>query len=117
MPSLLAGTRAFSSLDQGRTTIGNLIQTLLREKLVDRMHVWTHPVTIGVGKRLFAEGTRPATWKLMNSRVGDAGVIIHLRAAGRARDRHGGRVIEGTVRWRRPITHPRRRVSVRLPDA
>jgi len=55
---------------------GNLIQTLLREKLVDCMHVWTHPVTIGAGKRLFADGTRPATWKLVKSRVGNAGVII-----------------------------------------
>ena len=55
---------------------GNLIQTLLREHLIDRMHVWTHPVTIGVGKRLFADGTGPATWKLVNGRVGDAGVIL-----------------------------------------
>ena len=55
---------------------GTLIQTLLREKLVDRMHLWTHPVTIGTGKRLFAEGTSSATWKLVTSRVGDAGVIV-----------------------------------------
>jgi dihydrofolate reductase len=55
---------------------GNLIQTLLREQLVDRMHVWTHPVTIGSGKRLFADGTRPATWKVVKSRVGAGGVII-----------------------------------------
>lgn len=54
---------------------GNLIQTLLREKLVDRMHVWTHPVTIGTGKRLFADGARPGTWKVVKSRVGKAGVI------------------------------------------
>jgi len=55
---------------------GTLIQTLLLEKLVDRMHVWTHPVTIGTGKRLFAAGAISATWKLVKSRVGDAGVII-----------------------------------------
>jgi dihydrofolate reductase len=55
---------------------GNLIQTLLRERLVDRMHVWTHPVTIGTGKRLFADGTRPGTWKLVKSRVGNSGVIV-----------------------------------------
>jgi hypothetical protein len=28
------------------------------------------------GAQLFAEGTRSATWKLVKSRVGDAGVII-----------------------------------------
>ena len=55
---------------------GNLIQTLLREQLIDRMHIWTHPVTIGVGKRLFADGTRAGTWKLVKSRVGNAGVIV-----------------------------------------
>lgn len=55
---------------------GNLIQTLLREKLVDRMNVWMHPVTIGTGKRLFADGTLPATWELVRSRVGDSGVIV-----------------------------------------
>jgi dihydrofolate reductase len=55
---------------------GTLIQTLLRENLVDRMHVWTHPVTIGAGKRLFSDGTLAATWKLVDSRVGDAGVIL-----------------------------------------
>ena len=55
---------------------GNLIQTLLREQLIDRMHFWTHPVTIGAGKRLFGDGTRAGTWKLVNSRVGNAGVIV-----------------------------------------
>ena len=55
---------------------GTLFQTLLRERLVDRMHVWTHPVTIGSGKRLFADGTGAATWKLVKSRVGDGGVIV-----------------------------------------
>jgi dihydrofolate reductase len=52
---------------------GTLIQTLLREKLVDRMHVWTHPVTIGTGKRLFADGTAASTWKLTKGRVGEDG--------------------------------------------
>ena len=55
---------------------GNLIQTLLREQLIDRMHVWTHPVTIGAGKRLFADGTRAGTWKVVKSRIGNAGVIV-----------------------------------------
>lgn len=30
----------------------------------------------GTGKPLFAEGTRPGRWKVVKSRVGDAGVII-----------------------------------------
>lgn len=55
---------------------GNLIQTLLKANLIDRMHLWTHPVTIGSGKRLFADGTQPATWKLVDSQVSPTGVIF-----------------------------------------
>ncbi len=55
---------------------GNLIQTLLKNELVDRMHIWTHPVTIGQGKRLFAEGALPRAWKMTDSKVTPKGVII-----------------------------------------
>ncbi len=33
---------------------GNLIQTLLKHDLIDRMHIRTYPVTLGSGKKLFA---------------------------------------------------------------
>jgi dihydrofolate reductase len=55
---------------------GNLIQTLLREGLIDRMHIWTFPVTVGPGKRLFAEGSQPLGWKLVDSKTASTGVII-----------------------------------------
>ena len=55
---------------------GNLIQTLLANNLVDRMHVWTFPVTVGKGKRLFAEGTKPQSLKLADSKVATTGVTI-----------------------------------------
>lgn len=55
---------------------GNLIQTLLKQHLIDRMHVWIHPITIGSGKRLFAEGTRPGLWKLVGSKVSATGVMV-----------------------------------------
>ena len=55
---------------------GNLIQTLLKNNLIDRMHIWTHPVTIGTGKKLFAEGTRPQRLKLVYSKISTTGVII-----------------------------------------
>ncbi len=55
---------------------GNLIQTLLKNNLVDNMHLWVHPVTLGSGKKLFAEGTQPETFKLVNSKVGTNGVIF-----------------------------------------
>jgi len=55
---------------------GNLIQTLLREELIDIMHIWTIPVTIGSGKRLFADGTRPKSFKLIATKVSPSGVIV-----------------------------------------
>jgi dihydrofolate reductase len=55
---------------------GNLIQTLLRHHLIDRMHIWTFPVTIGTGKKLFAEGTQPERFKPVDSKITTTGVIF-----------------------------------------
>jgi dihydrofolate reductase len=55
---------------------GDLIQTLLREKLVDELKVWTFPVLIGEGKRLFADGTVPAGLRLTDGTVSTTGVVI-----------------------------------------
>ncbi len=55
---------------------GNLIQTLLANHLIDTMHVWTFPVTVGSGKRLFAEGTQAEGFQLVDSKISKTGVII-----------------------------------------
>jgi dihydrofolate reductase len=55
---------------------GNLIQTLLKEHLIDRMHIWTYPVSVGNGKRLFAEGTQADGFKLVDSKVTTTGVVL-----------------------------------------
>jgi len=55
---------------------GNLIQTLLRNNLIDRMHIWTLPVTIGTGKKLFAKGTQPERFKPVDSKITTTGVIF-----------------------------------------
>ncbi len=55
---------------------GNLIQTLLANHLVDAMHIWTFPVSVGKGKRLFEEGTQPQEFKLTGSKVATTGVVI-----------------------------------------
>jgi len=54
---------------------GNLIQTLLKNGLVDEFWLKTFPVSVGNGKRLFAEGTMPAGFTLKESRVSPAGVV------------------------------------------
>ena len=55
---------------------GNLIQTLLKHDLVDEFWLKTFPVTLGRGKRLFADGTIPAGFKLLESRISPSGVIV-----------------------------------------
>ena len=55
---------------------GNLIQTLLKHDLVDELWLKIFPMTLGPGKRLFAEGTIPAAFKLTDSKVSPLGVIV-----------------------------------------
>lgn len=55
---------------------GNFIQTLLKHDLVDELWLKVFPITLGTGKRLFAEGTMPAAFTLEESKVSPKGVII-----------------------------------------
>lgn len=55
---------------------GNFIQTLLENDLVDEMWLKFYPVTLGKGKRLFAEGAMPAAFKLTGTKIFDTGVIF-----------------------------------------
>jgi dihydrofolate reductase len=55
---------------------GNLIQTLLEHGLIDEFWLKIFPVTLGSGKRLFAGGTIPSSFKLASSKVSPAGVIV-----------------------------------------
>ncbi len=55
---------------------GNLIQTLMKDDLVDEFWLKIFPITLGSGKRLFAEGTMPAAFKLTEHKVSPRGVII-----------------------------------------
>jgi len=55
---------------------GNLIQTLLKSDLVDEFWLKTFPVTLGTGKRLFADGTMPFGFKLLDSKISPSGVIV-----------------------------------------
>lgn len=55
---------------------GVFIQTLLENDLIDELRLRIIPVTIGSGKRLFAEGTMPASFELLESKVLPSGVIM-----------------------------------------
>jgi dihydrofolate reductase len=53
-----------------------LLQTLLRHDLVDSFWLMIYPLTLGVGKRLFAEGTIPAKFQVRESVVTSKGVML-----------------------------------------
>lgn len=55
---------------------GNLLQTLMLAGLIDEYRLVTFPVTIGSGKRLFADGTVPGTLRLTESSVSKSGVVV-----------------------------------------
>ena len=55
---------------------GNLIQTLLKHDLVDEFWLRIFPVTLGPGKRLFAEGTLPVAFSLQEATTSPTGVIV-----------------------------------------
>ena len=54
----------------------DLIQTLLKHNLVDEFWLKIFPITLGVGKRLFTNGTIPAAFKLNSSQISPKGVIF-----------------------------------------
>lgn len=65
---------------------GNLAQTLFKHDLVVELCLMMFPITLCSGKRLFAEGTIPAAFKLTDSLVTSNGVIFaYYQRAGEVR--------------------------------
>lgn len=55
---------------------GNLIQTLQAASLIDEYNVWTFPVVLGRGKRLFSETAKPSALRLVRSQVSATGAVM-----------------------------------------
>ncbi len=55
---------------------GELIQTLVRRDLIDEYLLMVHPLVLGSGRRLFADGTPPARLRLVESATSATGVQI-----------------------------------------
>jgi dihydrofolate reductase len=58
---------------QGST---ELVHALLAHDLVDAISIFTVPVVLGSGKKLFVDGSAPHSFKLVRSRVSPNGVIV-----------------------------------------
>ena len=86
-----AGVRALKAQDSGELQVhgsAGLVQTLLREDLVDELRLITYPIVIGEGKRLFDDGAVPGTWRLRSSTTTPSGAITAAYA--RAGDLRAG---------------------------
>ena len=55
---------------------GVLMQSLMRQNLVDEYILLIHPLVLGSGRRLFADGGAPTTLKLVASKATTTGVLI-----------------------------------------
>lgn len=57
----------------------NLVQTLLREKLFDRIDLWVHPIMLGAGKKVFDGGAVPTNVSLLQSPAASPNGIVYLQ--------------------------------------
>jgi dihydrofolate reductase len=55
----------------------NLLQTLIKARLVDEHQIWVFPAVLGYGKRLFEPGTPPHRLKLVETKAGSGGILIN----------------------------------------
>ena len=56
----------------------DLLQTLLRNGLIDRMRLLVYPVVVGAGKRLFGDGVAPSGLRLVSSTASPSGVVMSV---------------------------------------
>ena len=55
-----------------------MIQTLLAHHLIDEFRLWTFPVVVGEGKRLFADGVAPGNLSLVRTGSTGNGVVMTI---------------------------------------
>lgn len=80
-PDLVAAVREVRAQHQHVKVVGslNLVQTLLREKLFDRLDLWIHPIMLGAGKKVFDGGSVPTNVTLLQPPVASPSGIVFLR--------------------------------------
>lgn len=61
---------------------GELIQSLMRKKLIDEFVLLIHPLVLGSGRRLFTDGGASAALRLVDTKNTSTGVIIATYRAG-----------------------------------
>jgi len=61
----------------------NFVQTLLSERLFDRLNLFVYPIVLGTGKKVFGSGTIPSNLKLAEPAISTSSgtVILHYDLA------------------------------------
>ncbi|OOL27735.1 dihydrofolate reductase family protein [Rhodococcus zopfii] len=82
-PDLATAVREIRDRHEHIKVVGslNLVQTLLREKLFDRLDLWVHPIVLGVGKKVFDAGAVPTNLTLLAPPVAGSTGTVYLRYA------------------------------------
>ncbi len=72
----VAALKSEAGLDLQIIGSGKLIQTLRAASLIDEYNVWTFPVVLGRGKRVFEAGARAGALRLVASQTSGTGVVM-----------------------------------------
>jgi dihydrofolate reductase len=72
----IAAIKERAGVDLSVLGSGDLLQTLMRDGLVDEYLLMIHPLVLGSGQRMFADGGPPLTLKLADSITTTTGVVI-----------------------------------------
>lgn len=80
VPSAIRALKAQPGDDLQIIGSGNLIHALHAATLIDEYNVWTFPVVLGRGKRLFDETARPAALRLVRSSISASGAVMSTYA-------------------------------------
>ena len=80
-PDLAAAVREIRDRHEHVKVVGSLdlVQTLLREQLFDRIDLWVHPIVLGVGKKVFDGGAVPTNVTLLAPPVATPPGTVYLR--------------------------------------
>ncbi|MFB6893808.1 dihydrofolate reductase family protein [Kitasatospora sp. NPDC056327] len=80
-PDLAGAVRGIRERHRNVKVVGSLdlVQTLLRERLFDRLDLWVHPIVLGVGKKVFDAGAVPTSLTLLEPPAAGPTGTVHLR--------------------------------------
>jgi dihydrofolate reductase len=72
----VAGLKRAPGGDLGIMGSGELVQSLMRAGLIDEYVLMIHPLVLGTGRRLFPDGSAPASLRLVDAKTTTTGVVI-----------------------------------------